>query len=283
MSHFDFFWTDRYFEIFSFVLLTLVAFQKKRPIFLLVILFLNTVPDLWMIPPSSRVHWINPPQTSSSSTQWISRLRDLPPQSALVTVAQPLIKKLLPTQEVAAEKKQEVFNNTAFYLRFFFLILVLMLFLVDHVHGVAGLGAFLFPTFYTLQRLFQGIDMIIPFQFERQLLLFRESPLGYVNGINSNPSGLWMSIIAFSTIAMGYLIFYYFTRRQSRAYNILVPNPENYQVLLQGTPHDYHYTKEGVIIDTVLFPFNQALSNQLNRKELHFTSGTVLKFVKRVD
>ncbi len=283
MNPLDLFWIDRSLEILAFVILMFIAFQKKRPVFLLVILFLNTVPDLWMIPSSKRVHWVNPPETApSTSTNWISQLHDHPPQSALTTVFHPLIQKLLPENPPFPQKKvQTIVNNSAFYFRILIFLLVLTLFLIDHVHGVAGLGAFLFPTFYFLQRFFQGIELLLPFQFERQLILLRENPIDYLQGIQSNPTGLWMLILALSTIAIGALILYYFTRRQSRAYNILIPNPENYQVLLQGTRHDYTYDREGVLIDTVLFPFAQAMSNQDNRKELHLASGTVLRFVKR--
>lgn len=283
MNTLDLFWIDRYVEIFVFVILMFIAFQKKRPLFLLVILFLNTLPDLWMIPSSTRVHWINPPETApSASMNWLSQLHDHPPQSAVMTALHPLIQKLLPENPPFVQSRANTaFNQTAFYLRAFLLLLVLSLFLIDHVHGVAGLGAFLFPTFYLLQRIFQGLELIVPFQLERQFILFREAPVDYLIAIPSNPTGLWMLVIALVTIAVGTLIAYYFTRRQSRAYNILVPNPENYQVILQGVRYDYHYTGEGVFIEMILFPFAEASSNQANRKELRFSSGTVLHFVKR--
>ncbi|MES2308862.1 MAG: hypothetical protein V4507_08385 [Verrucomicrobiota bacterium] len=285
MATLDFFWIDRYFEIFAFIILAFVAFQKRRPLFFLVVLFLNTLPDLWMISPPERVHWITPLETSiSTSTHWIAKLRDNPPQSALTTALHPLIQKAIPSSVSPVENPEpDTFNPTAFYIRISLLIIVLLFFLIDHVHGVAGLGAFLFPTFYFLQRLFQGFDFILPFQFSRQFALFRQNPASYSHSLGVNPSGMWTLVLAISAISIGLLVLYYFTRRQSRTYNIHVPNPENYQVLLQGKPYNYEISRTGVMIETVEFPFAQAFSNQTTPHELHFASGTVLHFVKRTD
>jgi hypothetical protein len=285
MATLDFFWMDRYLEIFAFIILAFVAFQKRRPLFLIVVLLLNTLPDLWMISVPEKVHWISPSSISPAiSSPWMAKIRDNPPQSVTTTLLHPLLQRLSPhSAEETQTPEPDSFNVIAFYLRVGTLLLMFLLFLIDHVHGVAGLGAFLFPTFYFLQRLFQGFDFILPFQFSRQFALFRQNPVDYTNNLGVNPSGMATIVLAVGAISVGLLVLYYFTRRQSRTYNIHVPNPENYQVLLQGKPYDYEITPKGVVIQTMEFPFAQAFSNQETPLELHFASGTVLQFVKRTD
>lgn len=283
MENLDFYWINRYLEIFAFIILAFVALQKKRPVFFAIVFFLNTFPDLWMIPPENRVEWIASSHSSETSDrQWKTILQEQPPQSILTTILYPLLKSNTKTNtsDEASSAAQE-FNSIAFYIRVTLLIAILLLFFIDHVHGVAGLAAFLFPTFYLFHRLFQGIDFFLPFQFNRQLALFRQNPESYASSLGSNPSGIWMCITALTIFCSGVFVLYYFTKRHARTYNIHIPNPENYQVLLNGSRYDYTFTSKGLIIESLDFPLSQAFSNQATPHELHFASGTVIHFVKR--
>lgn len=285
METFDFYGMDRYLEIFCFIILAFVAFQKKRPIFFLAVLILNSLPDLWMILPQNRVQWIVPQeQAEHPSATWIEMIQKHQPQSIVGSLLHATLSSSTPSPSVENSPISSPaieFNSVAFYTRILFLLIALLLFIINHVHGVAGLGAFLFPTYYFVQRFFQAIDFFLPFQFNRQFALFRQNPEQYTNTISSNPSGIWMLIGVHTLFCAGLFALYYFTRKQARTYNVHIPNPENYQILLNGQKYDYLFDSRKLVVNSLVFRISDALSNQSNRDELHFASGTILRFVKR--